>query len=188
MRWFWIDRFTDFVSGKYATAVKNVSLSEEPLDEYTPGAPVFPAPLIIEGFAQMGGLLIHQLSDFVDRLVLAKVNRAEFYDEARPGDQIVMRVDLTGMQEMGGVIRGTAQVREKPFCEVELTFAYLNTDRFLKQQLFEPAGFCRMLRLLRLFEVGRYEDGRPILIPEHLQAAERGLGITATGSRIEISQ
>jgi 3-hydroxyacyl-[acyl-carrier-protein] dehydratase len=61
-----------------------------------------------------------------------------------------------------------------------LTFAYLNTDRFLKQQLFEPAGFCRMLRLLRLFEVGRYEDGRRIDIPEHLQAAERELGITAT--------
>jgi 3-hydroxyacyl-[acyl-carrier-protein] dehydratase len=180
MRWFWIDRFTDFVSGKYATAVKNVSLSEEPLDEYAPGAPVLPAPLIIEGFAQMGGLLIHQLSDFADRLVLAKVNRAEFFDEARPGDQLMMRVDLAGLQEAGGVIHGSAQVSQKPFCEVELTFAYLNTDRFVNQQLFEPAGFCRMLRLLRLFEVGHYEDGRPIAIPEHLQAAERALGITAS--------
>jgi 3-hydroxyacyl-[acyl-carrier-protein] dehydratase len=180
MRWFWIDRFTDFVSGKYATAVKNVTMTEEPLDEYAPGAPVLPAPLIIEGFAQMGGLLIHQLSDFVDRLVLAKVNRAEFFEEARPGDQILMRAELTALQQMGGVIRGVAQVNDKPLCEVELVFAYLNTERFVNQQLFEPAGFCRMLRLLRLFDVGRYEDGRRITIPEHLQAAERGVGITSS--------
>lgn len=34
MRWFWIDRFTEFVSGKHATAVKNVSLVEEVVDGY----------------------------------------------------------------------------------------------------------------------------------------------------------
>ncbi len=178
MRWFWIDRFTEFVSGKYATAVKNVSLSEEPLDEYAPGATVLPAPLIIEGFAQMGGLLIGQTSDWIERVVLAKVNRADFLDEARPGDQLKMRVDLVSLQELGGHIHGTAHVNDKKLCDVELTFAYLNTDRFRDQQMFEPAGFCRMLRLMRLFEVGRYEDGRRILVPEHLQAAERASGIT----------
>lgn len=177
MRWFWIDRFTEFVSGKYATAIKNVSLSEEPVDEYAPGAPFLPASLIIEGFAQMGGLLIHQMSDFELRVVLAKVNRAEFFDEARPGEQLRMRVDLTALQEMGGFVHGTAVVNDKPFCDVELTFAYLNTERFVNQQLFDPAGFCRMLRLLRLFEVGRYEDGRTIQVPEHLLAAERNSGI-----------
>ncbi len=179
MRWFWIDRFTEFVSGKYATAVKNVSLSEEPVDEYAPGATILPAPLIIEGFAQMGGLLIGQMTDFLDRVVLAKVNRADFLTEARPGDQLRMRVDLTSHQkEIGGAIHGTADVGDKKFCEVELTFAYLNTERFRNQQLFEPAAFCRMMRLLRMFEVGRNEDGSRIKVPEHLQAAERVSGIT----------
>jgi 3-hydroxyacyl-[acyl-carrier-protein] dehydratase len=178
MRWFWIDRFTDFVSGKYATAVKNVSLSEEPVDEYAPGATVLPAPLIIEGFAQMGGLLIGQTNDFNERVVLAKVGRADFFDEARPGDQLQMRVDITSLQPIGGAIEGYAHVGEKKFCEVELTFAFLNTERFQNQQLFEPAALLRMMRLLRMFEVGRYEDGRPIQVPEHLLAAEHATGIT----------
>ena len=57
MRWFWVDRFTEFVSGESATAEKNVSLSEEVVDEYAPGRTYFPSSLIVEGLAQTGGLL-----------------------------------------------------------------------------------------------------------------------------------
>ena len=71
MRWFWIDRFEEFVSGSHAVAVKSVSLSEDPVDEYSPGRPYFPASLIVEGLAQTGGLLIAQSSDFRSRVVLA---------------------------------------------------------------------------------------------------------------------
>jgi 3-hydroxyacyl-[acyl-carrier-protein] dehydratase len=177
MRWFWIDRFTEFVSGKYARAVKGVTLAEEAVDEYVPGATFLPAPLIIESFAQMGGLLVGQTSDFLERVVLAKVNRADFFDEARPGDLIQFRAEIASLQAIGGAVRGTAHVDEKPLCEVDLTFAFLNTDRFVNQQLFEPAGFLRMLRLLRLFDVGRTADGQAISVPEHLLAAERAIGL-----------
>ena len=37
MRWYWIDRFTEFESGRTATAVKNVSLAEEHLHDHFPG-------------------------------------------------------------------------------------------------------------------------------------------------------
>ena len=55
MRWFWIDRFTEFESGQRAVAIKNVALSEEQLDDHLPGFPVMPNSLIIEGMAQTGG-------------------------------------------------------------------------------------------------------------------------------------
>ena len=177
MRWFWIDRFTEFVSGKYATAVKNVALSEEPVDEYVPAVPLYPSTLIIEGFAQMGGLLINQLSDFRERVLLGKVNRSRFYFEARPGDQLRMRVDLIGRQDGGGVVTGSATIDGRTQAEVELMFVYLNLERFADTPLFEPAGFCRVLRLLRVFDVGRYEDGSRIQIPPHLLEAERAEGL-----------
>ena len=34
MRWFWIDRFTEFSSGSHAKGIKNVSLDEEAVDDY----------------------------------------------------------------------------------------------------------------------------------------------------------
>jgi 3-hydroxyacyl-[acyl-carrier-protein] dehydratase len=177
MRWFWIDRFTDFVAGQHATAVKNVTLSDEPVDEYAPGATCYPSSLIVEGFAQMGGLLIGQLGDFRQRVLLGKVNDARFFFDARPGDRLEMRVDLVSQQEGGGVVAGKAAVDGVPQSEVELMFVFLNQERFQHRELFEPAAFCRFIRLTRLFEVGRNPDGSRIAVPEHFLDAERALGI-----------
>jgi len=40
---------------------------------------------------------------------------------------------------------------------------------------FEPAQFCRMIRLLRTFEVGVNPDGTPIEVPPHMVEAEKSL-------------
>ena len=69
MRWFWIDRFEKFQVGKQAVTLKNVTLSEEPIDDYLPGIPHYPHSLMIEGMAQTGGLLISQMQDFTQRVV-----------------------------------------------------------------------------------------------------------------------
>ena len=55
MRWLWIDRFTEFVSGSHARGFKNVTLAEEVIDDYSPSFPLLPATLIIESLAQLGG-------------------------------------------------------------------------------------------------------------------------------------
>ena len=51
MRWYWIDRFLEFESGRYAKAMKNISLAEDYLHEHFPRYPVMPKSLIIEGLA-----------------------------------------------------------------------------------------------------------------------------------------
>ena len=57
MRWYWIDRFVEFESGKRAKAVKNVSLAEEHLHDHFPGFPVMPGSLMNERMAKKGGIL-----------------------------------------------------------------------------------------------------------------------------------
>ena len=52
-------------------------------------------------------------------------------------------------------------------------FARLDDERFKGVELFEPSEFCRMLRLLRLFEVGVYPDGEKVQVPEHMLEAEK---------------
>lgn len=172
MRWFWIDRFIEFTSGKQAIAVKNVSLSEEPIDEYNPGYPYYPASLIVEGIAQAGGILVAQIQDFQNRVVLAKVNKSEFHFPACPGNQLVFNVNILNLQESGAVVSGVSTVGDQTQCEVELVFAYLG-DQFEGVELFEPGGFCRMLRCLKLFDVGKNEDGTSIQVPQHMLEAER---------------
>ena len=173
MRWFLIDRFTEFVSQQYAVAVRSISLSEEAVDEYVPGIPTYPSSLIVEGMAQTGGILCSQISDFEQRMVLAKIMKLKLNAEAVPGDLLTLRADLQTHTADGAVIRGIVHRGDFVLAEMQLMFAILNDDRFENVQLFEPAGFCRMLRVLKLFNVGVYEDGTPIEIPEFMLEAEQ---------------
>lgn len=172
MRWFWIDRFTEFVSGRSATSIKNVSMSEEPLWNHFPGYPVLPTSLIVEGLAQTGGLLVAQHGDFIHKVVLAKVGKATFHRLARPGDQLVYAVQAVSLQQEGSVIEGTCYVggseSEGPLAEVQLVFAYLG-ERFGQVELFDARYLRTMLKTLRLFEIGTTPDGAPLQIPDHLR-------------------
>ena len=173
MRWFWIDRFTSFTAGESAESIKCVSLTEEVVDEYAPGRTFLPPSLVIEGLAQTGGMLLGQLSDFTDRVVLAKVNNSVFHFEAYPGETLTYRVKIKNRDGIGAMVEGTSHIGDRLHASIDLMFAKLEDERFENVELFEPAQFCRMLRLLRIFEVGVYPDGRPIEVPEHMLKAER---------------
>lgn len=167
MRWFWIDRFEKFVVGKEAVTLKNVTLAEEPLDDYLPGFPHFPHSLIIEGMAQTGGLLLSQMEEFRSRVVLAKVANAEFHIMAEPGDQLRLTAKLVSIHSDGAICHGTVEVNGQPQAEIDLTFAILD-ESYGDASFFVPGDLCRILRSLKLFEVGRTEDGEPISIPQHM--------------------
>ena len=172
MRWFWIDRFTEFESGRSATAIKNVSLAEDHLHDHFPGAPVMPNSLVIEGLAQTGGLLAAEHSGFENRVVLAKVAKARFYFAAVPGDTLTYRATLEGIHKDGAIISGTSHVGQRLQGEVQLFFAHLDEDAAGKS-LFDPASFLAMLKLLGIFEVGRDAEGRPLEVPASLALAEQ---------------
>ena len=158
MRWFWIDRFTSFQSGKEATAIKNVALDEEALDDYLLGYPYLPSSLIIEGLAQLGGVLVGQSMDFRKPVVLAKVVRAEFFGPARPGDQLHYHARIESVQDEGGMVACSSQLDGKPQAEAQLMFAFLSDDRFGDKELFRPSELTTMLRLMAFYDVAVDKD------------------------------
>jgi len=167
MRWFWIDRFEKFTVGKEAVTIKNVTLAEEPLDDYLPGHPHYPHSLIVEGMAQTGGLLLSQMEQFLQRVVLAKVAKADFFFVAKPGDQLRLTAKLVGLQAEGALVEGTVEIDGKRQAEMELTFAILD-ESFGKEPFFIPRDLLRVLRAMRLFEVARTEGGERIPEPQHM--------------------
>jgi 3-hydroxyacyl-[acyl-carrier-protein] dehydratase len=170
MRWFWIDRFTEFESGRTATAVKNVSLAEEHLHDHFPGAPLMPNTLVIEGVAQTSGLLVAEHSSFVERVVLAKVARARFHFSATPGETLVYRTTIEEIHKEGAIVTGTSHVGSRLQAEVQLFFAHLN-EATAGKWLFDPESLLAMLKLLGVFDVGRDAQGQPLKIPSTLTAA-----------------
>jgi 3-hydroxyacyl-[acyl-carrier-protein] dehydratase len=162
MRWFWVDRFTEFVSGSHAKGLKNISLDQEVVDEYCPGFPMLPPTLIIEGMAQIGGILVAEHFRFEKRVVLAKVGKAVFHQPARTGDQLRYEVQLDAFQDNGATVTGTSHCDETLQAEINLMFAFLDEDRFTDGPLFRPGDLKSMLRMMNFFHVAVQADGSPI--------------------------
>ncbi len=173
MRWYWIDRFVEFHSGKYAKAIKNVSLAEDHLHDHFPYYPLQPNCLVIEGLAQTGGLLICELGGFQEKVVLAKVPKVVFHCEALPGDSLLYTATIEYVRAEGSMISATSYKGDLLHAEAEIVFAHLNDDRM--GSLFDPATFLRMMRLLGAFDVGIAADGGRLQPPPGLiEAAESG--------------
>jgi 3-hydroxyacyl-[acyl-carrier-protein] dehydratase len=167
MRWFWIDRFQEFESGRHAVAVKNVSLAEEHLHDHFPGAPLMPNSLIIEGLAQTGGLLVAEHGGFNERVVLAKIAKARFHFPAVPGDTLVYRATIEDIHKDGAVVSATSHVEGRLQAEIQVFFAHLD-EATAGKSLFDPASLLAMLKLLGVFAVGRDSSGNPLTVPPSL--------------------
>jgi 3-hydroxyacyl-[acyl-carrier-protein] dehydratase len=162
MRWFWLDRFTEFVSGSHATAWKCVSLSEDYLHDHWDCYPVMPNSLVAEGMAQTGGLLVSELYAFGELVVLAKFAKCEFDGEVRPGQTLRYSAKILQAKDAGASVRVTAHVGERQYAEAEIFFARLSTDSGdvpADTRLFDPAHLLHWLRLVGVFEVGTRPDG-----------------------------
>lgn len=172
MRWYWVDQFIEFHSGRRAVSTKGTSMSEAYQDDYLPGFPTVPVSLMIEGLAQTGGLLVGEMNQFHERVVLAKISKAVFHEPILAGESLTYTAELVDIQPEGAICQATVHVEGRLRAEVELMFAHLD-DRFAGVELFDPADFLRMLRVFRLFEVGIDRDGGPLKIPAHLLQAEQ---------------
>ncbi len=170
MRWYWIDRFIEFESGKYAKAIKNISLAEEHLHDHFPGYAVMPNTLIIEGLAQTGGLLVCEHGRFREKVVLAKVSRVCFYCEALPGDTLTYTATIDDIREDGAMVTASSHKGAVLQADMEIVFAHLNGEH-QHRTLYEPGDYLKMMRMLRAFEIGHAADGSRLAEPSELRSA-----------------
>jgi len=126
MRWIWIDTIVEFESGRCASAIKNITLSEDHLHDHFPGYPVMPGSLMIEGMAQIAGILVGEARGFAENVILAKIRRARFDDYAKPGDRLRYDAVIDSLDDRAGVTSGTVFKNEAPIGQVDLIFSHIN--------------------------------------------------------------
>src|SRR5271157_596185 len=156
MRWIWIDKFLEFRSGQFARAIKNLTLAEEHLHDHFPGYPVMPASLIIEGLAQTGGILVGEAGGFAEKVVLAKIPRADFLGVACAGDQLIYEVTLKDLRSEGAVVEAKAFLDGELLVDAEIVFAHLDNSR--ANQIFGPKNFVFTKQLLGVLDLARAQE------------------------------
>lgn len=124
MRWCWIDRIVALTPGKRLVAIKHVGLGPEPSFEHfaadkrhgLAAQPLMPASLIIEGMAQTAGVLVGHAGDFREKVILAKVSRAEFERDATPGCTLRYTATIDRLDELGAVTLGVIELADPGLC------------------------------------------------------------------------
>ncbi|MFQ5411843.1 MAG: 3-hydroxyacyl-ACP dehydratase FabZ family protein [Phycisphaerae bacterium] len=158
MRWIWIDKFTDFQSSRRATAIKNVSLAEEHLHDHFPAYPVMPASLIIEGMAQTAGILVGEARAFREKVILAKVKRARFDREVRPGDQLQYDATIEQVTPEAAMTAGRVSVNGEPLAEIDIVFSHI--DNNLSGLVFPEENFVFTDEFKSLLKTYNISTGR----------------------------
>ncbi|QXE25077.1 (3R)-hydroxymyristoyl-[acyl-carrier-protein] dehydratase [Richelia sinica FACHB-800] len=123
-----VDRIIDFVPGKKAVGIKNVTFNEPQFQGHFPGRSLMPGVLIVEAMAQVGGVVMTQMSDVKSGLfVFAGIDKVRFRRQVVPGDQLVMTVELLWVkQRRFGKMQGRAEVDGQLAAEGELMFSLVN--------------------------------------------------------------
>jgi 3-hydroxyacyl-[acyl-carrier-protein] dehydratase len=128
MRFFLIDRITKWDVGQAAEAIKNVSLSEDFFDDHFPRRPVMPGVLMIEGMAQISGLLLEatlsQKYGKDAKAVLTLLERTKFRGLVRPGDTLTYQTEVTALNENGGKVSVQAISDSKQVVTSGMVFAF----------------------------------------------------------------
>ncbi len=141
MRYFMIDRITEFTPGEKACAIKNVTLSDDILHDHFPDYPVLPGALIIEGMAQLCGFLVEMTFNKpgnIRRALLAQVDQAKFYNPVEPGDSMIMTSTLLEMMDDAAKLQVVAMVGDKKAASAKLTFVLkeIDSEKIHKQRKY----------------------------------------------------
>ncbi|MCX6903699.1 MAG: beta-hydroxyacyl-ACP dehydratase [Verrucomicrobia bacterium] len=128
MRFFFIDRITRWEVGVAAEGTKSVALSEDFFDDHFPRRPVMPGVLILEGMAQLSGLLLEaslkEKYATSAKAVLTVLERTKFRALVKPGDTLVYRAEVVSVNEAGGKVKAAASRGQAMVTTTEMVFAF----------------------------------------------------------------
>ncbi|MCI9476396.1 MAG: 3-hydroxyacyl-ACP dehydratase FabZ [Emergencia sp.] len=118
-----IDRVTDMEQGKWAEAVKCVTVNEPFFQGHFPGRPIMPGVLIMEALAQTGAVAI--LSEAENRgklVVFGGIKNCRFKRQVVPGDVLTLYCELTERRGPIGYGKAVAKVDGEIAAQGELSF------------------------------------------------------------------
>jgi 3-hydroxyacyl-[acyl-carrier-protein] dehydratase len=120
-----VDVVDEVVAGASVVARYRVTGEEAFLAGHFPGNPVFPGVLQLEALAQAGAIGVLSDERYADKLPLfGGVEKARFRRLVRPGDELMLSVELERLSARGGWGNGRATVDGEKACEARLLFAF----------------------------------------------------------------
>ncbi|MBN2406232.1 MAG: UDP-3-O-[3-hydroxymyristoyl] N-acetylglucosamine deacetylase, partial [Elusimicrobia bacterium] len=122
-----VDRITMGHSRKVATGYKNITINEPFFKGHFPDNPIFPSSLIVEFMAQSSAVMLLSRPELMNKLAyFIIIENAEFFNEVRPMDTLVSKVELVRAREKGARVRGVSYIKDRKVAEAEFMFSVVD--------------------------------------------------------------
>lgn len=122
-----VDRILEGEKNKSMVGLKNVSMNEPFFQGHFPSDPIMPGVLILEGMAQVGGILaFYSIPEMVGEKLIyfAGIDKVRFRRPVVPGDQLFF--EMVVLKHKGKIwkMAGTARVDKEVVAEAEFMAAF----------------------------------------------------------------
>lgn len=129
MRCLLIDKIIAFEKGQRITGIKNVTMSENFLQDHFPGFPVMPGVLQLEAVLQLASWLVFATTDFMHKVRLESLKSIKFKEFIVPGDQ--MHIDLESTARDASTMTANARIAVQGKLKTDIkqmTFSFVPVD------------------------------------------------------------
>lgn len=117
-----VDRVTR-IEGNKITALKNVTINEPFFQGHFPNHPIMPGVLQLEAMAQVAGILMLKQAENTGKIAyFMSAESVKWRKPVRPGDTLVINVELTKSRGKIGKARGVCSVNGDIVSEAEVAF------------------------------------------------------------------
>jgi UDP-3-O-[3-hydroxymyristoyl] N-acetylglucosamine deacetylase/3-hydroxyacyl-[acyl-carrier-protein] dehydratase len=123
-----VDRVLELEKDKRILAKKNVTVNEPFFQGHFPNFPIMPGVLQVEAMAQVGGILMAEsIGDLSNKVtIFLGVDNCRFRNPVRPGDVLLMEVDLQRFKGRIAKMAGRCMVSGQITCEAEFMISVMD--------------------------------------------------------------
>jgi 3-hydroxyacyl-[acyl-carrier-protein] dehydratase len=122
-----VDRILSLEMGKEIVGLKNVTINEPFFQGHFPDRPVMPGVLILEGMAQVGGIMAFYANPEAignKLLFFAGIDKARFRKPVVPGDQLIFTLELIKQKRSIMMMSAKATVDDQVVAQAELMASF----------------------------------------------------------------